>query len=112
VRVVIFYRNLLDDLIRLDQFYCADCQSPQRRALIKAAEKGDRYFLVCQDCGKRWTPNLDVDAAARDWVLVLVPDDPIPAAVVCSDCAASHPESATLPAIAHLVPSQSRGPLQ
>jgi hypothetical protein len=112
VTVMIFYRSLLADLIRLDQRYCADCGNPFRAAFQKAAEQGDWTFLTCRNCSRHWTPSLDLDEAAHGWMLVLVPDDPKPVAIVCPHCAAKHPEPATLPTLVYLVLQQSRGPFQ
>lgn len=120
---MIFYRNLLDELRRDDQF-CECCGLGLRRALVKAAERADRNWLICQSCRRRWTPSLDIDEAARGWVLVFATDDgsspdfrdvakiEIPAAVLCADCAASHPEPASLPEVARLLLSQTAGPVQ
>jgi hypothetical protein len=111
---LIFYRNLLDDLMRIDRSYSADCCSPLRAALRKAAARNDCNFLKCQNCGRRWIPSADVDEAAAAWVLIFTTDDPnpIPAAVICVDCEAAHPEPTTMPSIAQLLLSQSRGPIQ
>jgi hypothetical protein len=121
---MIFYRTLLDELRRDDQF-CDCCGLRLRARMIEAAQQGDRNWIFCQECRRRWTPSLDIDAAARGWVLVFATDDgsktdfragakvQIPAAILCADCAASHPEPASLPSsIARLVLEQSRGPVQ
>jgi hypothetical protein len=109
---MIFYRSLLDDIIRRDQRYCGDCGNPFRAAFKKAAEQGDWKFLSCLNCSRHWTPSPDIDEAARGWMLVFVPDDPVPAAVICAHCAAAYAEPTTLPSIAYLVLSQTRGPAQ
>jgi hypothetical protein len=49
---------------------------------------------------------------ARGWVLVFAPGNSIFLAVLCAECAASHPEPALLPPIARLILWRSRGPLQ
>jgi hypothetical protein len=108
---MIFYRSLLDELRRDDQF-CECCGLGLRRALVKAAERADRDWLICQSCRRRWTPSLDIDEAARGWVVVLATGDLVPAGLVCSDCAASNPEPTSLPEIADLVLARTQGPLQ
>ena len=108
---MVFYRALLDELHRDDQF-CDCCGMGLRARMIEAAQQGDRNWIFCQECRGRWTPGPDVNEAARGWVLVLLTGDPIPVAFLCAHCAASDPEPATMPSIARLVLSQSRGPLQ
>jgi hypothetical protein len=101
---MIVYRTLLDELGRNDRLFCSDCsEHTLRHALTEAARKGDRHFLICENCRERWTPDPDIDAIARGWVLVFTTGDRM-AAVLCAGCAASHSEPAvSLPAIARLI---------
>ncbi|MGA7870412.1 MAG: hypothetical protein WCA22_05880 [Candidatus Binatus sp.] len=112
---MIIYRTLLDELERNDRLFCSDCfEHTLRHALIKAAQKDDRNFLLCENCREHWTPDpSDLAGAIRDWVLVFTTDDRM-AAVLCAECAASHPEPAIgLPEIARLILWRSPdGPLQ
>jgi hypothetical protein len=108
---MIFYRTLLDEL-RRDDAFCECCGLGLRRALVRAAERRDPTFLRCQICRRTWSPSdkASIDEAARGWVLIFVTGNSIPAAMLCGDCAASHPEPACLPpSIARLVLSQIRG---
>jgi hypothetical protein len=111
---MIFYRNLAEDLIRIDSYYCSDCLSPLRAAFKRAAERGNSNFLKCAHCGTRWIPTVDVDEVAGSWVMVLSSADPLPTAVavLCVDCARAHPEPMSVLAIARLALRQSPGPLQ
>ncbi len=110
---MIFYRNLRDDLIRIDRLYCADCRSPLRVALQKAALQNNSRFLICANCGESWIPDPDIEAAAAAWVLLFTTDAAVPAGVVCLDCATAHPEPATMPTIARMLLRQSNeGPTQ
>lgn len=108
--MMIFCRTLIDELHRDDQF-CDCCGMGLRARMIEAAQQGDRDFIFCQECRTRWEPSIEIDEAACGWVLVLLTGDPIPVAFLCAECAAN-PDPATMPAIARLVLSQSRGPLQ
>ena len=108
-----YLRTLTDELAR-DDSYCDCCSMGLRRALTSAAERGDRNWIFCQECRRRWSPSNDksVDEAVRGWVLVFVPGSSIPVAILCGDCATEHPEPTTLPAVARLVLEQSHGPVQ
>jgi hypothetical protein len=111
---MIFYRTLLEELRRDDEF-CECCGMGLRPALSRARERGDRNFIFCQDCRRRWavSDNVSVDEAVRGWVLIFVTGNSMPAAMLCADCAASHPEPAMLPSsIARRLLEQSRGPVQ
>jgi hypothetical protein len=111
---MIFYRTLLDELRRDDEF-CECCGLGLRRALVKAAGRGDRTFLLCQICRRTWSPSdrVPIDEAARGWVLIFVTGKSILAAILCADCAESYPDPASLPSsIARLVLQQSRRPRQ
>jgi hypothetical protein len=114
---MIYYRNLAEDLVRIDDLYCSSCISPVRAALQRAAaEKNDR-ILTCANCRKRWIPDVNIDEAARDWTMVLESREsqdaqPSAVGVLCVDCVRANPDPLRLPAIARLVLSQSRGPIQ
>jgi hypothetical protein len=109
--MVIYYRTLLDDLRRHDSLYCSACVSRLRRKFQEAAERGKINFLRCHNCGGRWAPSGGVDIAIAGWLLVFLPDDPIPSAVLCAVCSI-HPDPLSLPSIAERVLRHSRGPLQ
>jgi hypothetical protein len=112
--MVIYYRTLLDEL-RRDDGFCQCCAQGLRAALVRAVERGDRNFILCQDCRRRWSVSdkVSVDEAVRGWTLIFVTGNSIPAAMLCADCAASYPEPASLPwSIARMVLEQSRGRLQ
>jgi hypothetical protein len=105
---------VLDELISEQERFCADCyEHTLRFALVEAARKGDRNFLVCSNCHARWTPDpSDVAGSIDGWMLVFTLEDRL-AAVLCADCAASHPEPAiSLPTITRLILERSRGPMQ
>ncbi len=111
---MITYRSVLDEVIRDEQRYCGDCSAHTLRfALIEAARKGDRRFLICENCQERWTPNpADIAGAIRDWLLAFTMDDRL-VAVLCAECAALSPEPIRLPAVARLILWRSPdGPLQ
>ena len=75
---MIVYRAVMDEVVHEGEQFCSDC-SPHtlRYALIEAARKGDRNFLICLDCEARWTPDpADIAKAIRDWLLVFVPESP------------------------------------
>jgi hypothetical protein len=121
---IIEYRSVPEELDRFDELHrqrlCASCAADSaetragslRRAFEKAAASGDTDFMVCANCAARWIPDIDIEEAVRGWLLVFTSADPIPAAVLCAACARAHPEPGTLPRIAHLLLSRSRGPLQ
>ncbi len=100
------------------QRLCASCADSAegragslRRAFEKAAAKSDIDFMVCSNCCVGWIPGTDINYAVRGWTMIITSEG-YPAAVLCGACAASHPEPATLPSIAHLVLWRSRGPMQ
>ena len=85
---MIFYRTLLDELRRDDQF-CYCCGLRLRARMLQAAHEGDRNWIFCQECRGRWTAKPDVNEASRGWVLLLLTGDPIPVAILCAECAAN-----------------------
>jgi len=112
---MIIYRKLVDELTANDELYCGSCSAHTlRAALEQAAARGDRNFLICENCRERWVPDVEIDAVARAWTLIFVTGSPLLAAVLCADCAASHPDPVVgLPEIARLVLARSRrGPMQ
>ncbi|HKN13402.1 MAG TPA: hypothetical protein VJX68_09415 [Candidatus Binatus sp.] len=115
-RKVITYRTVLDETIREAQGLCGDCAERHslRRALIEAARKGDRGFLICSECHAYWAPDpADIAGAIRDWLLVFVPESPILAAILCGPCAAANPNPLLLRVVAREVLRQSPdGPMQ
>jgi len=98
---MIEYRSVLDEVVREAGLYCSACsEHTLRHALAEAARKGDRHFLICENCCERWVPNpADIAAAIRGWLLIFVPDDRL-AAVLCAECAASNPDPVRLLAVA------------
>jgi DNA-directed RNA polymerase subunit RPC12/RpoP len=107
---MIFCRTLLDEIQKIDRVLCGDCSL--RGALGKAANRNDRDFLICGNCGRHWMPDADLDQAARGWVLVFTTTDAFPVALMCLDCAAEHPDPMSLPAIVGAVLGEFRGPVQ
>jgi hypothetical protein len=118
---MIEFRTVRNELDRLDelnrQAFCADCAdsaearcSGWRLAFERAAARGDAGFMVCANCAARWLPELDINHAVRGWTMVT--SEGRLAAVICVDCEAAHPEPTTIPSIAQLLLSQSRGPIQ
>jgi hypothetical protein len=115
--MVIYYRNLAEDLVRIDALYCSSCVSPVRAALQRAVAENNDRILTCANCSKHWIPNVNIDEAARDWVIVLESresEDAQPSAVgvLCGDCARANPEPLRLPAIARRLLEQAGGPVQ
>lgn len=111
---MIVYRTLADELSRDEQRFCGNCsEHTLGRALAEAARKGDRHFLICENCCERWVPNpADIAAAIRGWLLIFVPDDRL-GAVLCPECAALSPEPVIgLPRIGRAILWESRGPMQ
>jgi hypothetical protein len=114
---MIYYRNLAEDLVRIDDLYCSSCVSPVRAALQRAAAENNDRILTCANCRKHWIPDINIDEAARDWMMVLDSREspnaqPSAAGVLCVDCARSHPEPMSVPRIAERVLRRSRGPVQ
>jgi hypothetical protein len=114
-------RTVCDELDRLDEIhrqqFCADCSdvpdarcSGLRLAFESAAARGDTRFMVCANCSTRWMPGPNINYAVRDWRIVT--SDVRLAAVLCAECAASHPDPMRVPAIARSVLERSRGPIQ
>ena len=101
---MIEYRTVLDELERDAGLFCSDCsEHTLRHALAEAARKGDRHFLICENCCERWVPDpADIAGAVRDWLLIFLPDDRL-GAVLCGECAALSPEPLNLPAVARAV---------
>src|ERR1035437_2656890 len=101
---MIVSRSVLDEVGRDAGRYCSDCSKHTLgHALAEAARKGDRQFLICENCCERWVPNpADIAAALRGWFLIFVPADRL-GAVLCPVCAALSPEPLNLPAVARAV---------
>jgi hypothetical protein len=107
---VIFYRTLLDDLRRADAQYCSDCLSPLRKALIEAAEKGDRNFLTARTVARTGSPTSTSTGPQSGGMMLFSSTVPLPGlvALLCIDCARAHPEpEKTLPGIARMLLRQS-----
>ena len=115
-------RSVLDELVRFDELnrqrFCADCAdvpearcSRWRLAFERAGAAGNGDFMVCGNCAARWAPGPDIDDAVRGWMIVL--SEGFLAAVLCGPCMAANPEPAvSLPKVARLLLSRSRGPVQ
>ncbi len=112
---MIVYRAVMDEVVHEGEQFCSDC-SPHtlRYALIEAARKGDRNFLICLDCEARWTPDpADIAKAIRDWLLVFVPESPQLGAVLCPECATTNPDPLSLWSVARAILRRTPdGPLQ
>jgi hypothetical protein len=114
--MVIYYRNLAEDLVRIDALYCSSCVSPVRAALQRAAAENNDRILNCLSCQRHWEPTADIDRAARDWVIVLESGEshaqPSAVGVLCVDCARANPEPLRLPAIARRLLERTGGLVQ
>lgn len=111
---MIEYRSVLDEVEREAGRSCSDCSKQTLgHALAEAARKGDRHFLICENCCERWVPNpADIAAAIRGWLLIFLPGDRL-GAVLCAECAALSPEPLQLPSVARAVLWRVRGgPMQ